>query len=92
MNNIEDNIELDADELVKQNREDILKKGKYAEVRIVIESGKDNCIPSIELNDVGLKDISFMIASLEEIVRNLKKEFPMADMLTKFGSITSQKF
>ena len=87
----EEEMKLDKEELIKQSYDEIIKKGKYAEARIVIEAGKGECIPTLALCNVGIKEVAFLISSLEQMTNHLKNEFPMADFYSKFGKTTSEK-
>lgn len=84
-------MKVDKEELIKQSYDEIIKKGKYAEARIEIEAGKDECIPTLALCNVGIKEVAFLMSSLEEMVKHLKSEFPMADLYAKFGKTTTEK-
>ena len=84
--------EIDEKELIKQHFEDIENKGKFAEVRVVIETGSTQCIPSVIFTKVTIKEVAFLINSLQTILKKIESDFPEASLLSKFADIDIEKF
>lgn len=84
-------IKIDKENFANQYYENIIQKGEYAEVKILISSGSTECIPSIELKHCSLKDVAFLIASIEGVLKNLKTDFPMSAMLAEFADIEKRE-
>ena len=87
----EDNYKVNAEELVRQHYEDVIKKGKYAAARIVIEAGSKECIPTLNLSKVGIVEVSFLISSLQQLLEHLKKEHPEAYLMSMLASMKTEK-
>jgi len=82
---MEDNFEIeDKNEFFKQRNEDI-KKGRYAEVSILIGEDLDEPVTtSISINGVNIQQVAEMIFALDTIKETLSKKYPVALELTKF--------
>lgn len=87
---MEEEYKIDERELVRQMQEDIIKKGNYVQARIVIEAGKKECTPCLELCNVGIQDVAFLMATLKKMIDNLENEYPLAALYTKFGKLESE--
>lgn len=77
-------MEIDFEELNKQRKESILKKGKYCGVEILIGRGDMQPIADILINGVSDFEIAILMKSLETIIESLKAKYPIAYNATKF--------
>lgn len=82
---------LNEKELINQYYEDIIKRGEYAEVRVLIEKGESESYPSVTIEKVGDKEIACMLLSLECLIKEIKKRYPFAGVLTKLIDVKSEE-
>lgn len=70
-------IEVNFEELAEQNKELILKSGKFAHAEILI--GKDNDLPYAQFNtqEAGLIEIAMLIKTMEEMVNAIINKEPL---------------
>lgn len=82
---MEDNFEIENKEEFMKQRNENIKKGRYAEVSILISENLDEPVAtSISLNGVTIQQVAEMIFTLDTIKETLSKKYPVALELTKF--------
>ena len=86
------NMNVDMEEFNKQRKEEIINKGQYISLEIMVE--KDNYIPfsRLELNKCGAKEMAMLVVIMNEITDKIKKEYPEAYFISKFMGATTESF
>ena len=85
---MEEDIEIENNEEFFRQRIENIKKGHYIEVRILIsEDEAEFPCANLDIHGITEKQIAEMILCLDEMKKRLKKEYPMASVITKFMEI-----
>ena len=80
---MDEEIQIDKNELVKQRNEKIKETGHYIEINIVI--GKDNhqTTPCCDFHNIGVPEVASAILVLEHLTESIKEKYPEADFYRK---------
>ena len=76
-------MEVDYKEYEKQRIENILKKGEYCGVNILIGRNEDSTIADIKINNVTPYEIGILISTLQTCIVSLAKKCPTAVEIAK---------
>ena len=85
-------MKTDYKEYEKQRIEEILKKGEYCGVNILIGRNEDNTIADVKINKVTLYEIAILISTLQTCIVSLTKKYPLAVEIAKTLKYTSSEF
>lgn len=69
--------------LQEQRREEILKKGKYAMLELIVDPDDNVPIACLTVRKAGSKDIASLIGVLKAQLEAMKKEYPIEYMLSE---------
>lgn len=69
--------------LQEQRKEEILKKGKYAMLEIIVDPDDNVPIACLTVRKVGSKDIASLIGVLKAQLEAMKQEYPAEYMLSE---------
>ena len=85
-------MKTDYNEYNKQRIEEILKKGEYCGVNILIGMNENNAIADVKINKVTLYEIAILISTLQTCIVSLTKKYPLAAEAAKNLKYKSSEF
>lgn len=85
------NIRIDRKELEKQQREEILKKGEYAKVEIIIPTNGE-IFSSVELRKTNAKKVAELLVIMQKAIETIEKQFPMASIISSFMDVKGESY
>lgn len=85
-------MEVDYKEYEKQRIENILKKGEYCGVNILIGRNEDSTIADVEINKVTPYEIGILISVLQTCIVSLAKKYPPAVEIAKTLKYEASEF
>ena len=88
MNKMEESIKIDMAGYEEQRREEIRKKGRYAEVTVTVERIEDLSTPSIPVVNIKSCDVNsytdlVVITALKEAIKAIREQDPAVILLEK---------